>query len=238
MSINIVLRIHQQFPFISDFELPHLLHPATMSLWLTEISPVMNRPLKKKNGVVAGMARSSGVRNSPIGSRHADGEGLVRQVAFPHVILTIAPILPQSISSECLSMHCLLESLFLANVLEYAARNGPGANMRSQNSDECSACGGPGELLCCDGCTRSYHFTCIDPPKDSLPDGEWYCQACASQPLPPPARGIFPILRHSLQKKTPTAYNLPGSIRNHYEDVTTGDDGEYEELGAHLSKAK
>ncbi|KAL8914503.1 MAG: hypothetical protein Q9171_000856 [Xanthocarpia ochracea] len=142
----------------------------------------MNRPLKKKNGVVAGMARSSGVRNSPIGSRHADGEGL--------------------------------------------------------NSDECSACGGPGELLCCDGCTRSYHFTCIDPPKDSLPDGEWFCQACASQPLPPPARGIFPLLRHSLQKHTPTAYNLPGSIRNHYEDVTTGEDGEYEELGAHLSKAK
>ncbi|KAL8810700.1 MAG: hypothetical protein Q9200_002378 [Gallowayella weberi] len=141
-------------------------------------------PLKKKNGVVAGMPRSSGVRNSPIGSLHADGEGL--------------------------------------------------------NSDDCSACGGPGELLCCDGCTRAYHFTCIDPPKDSLPDGEWYCQACASQPGPPPAptRGVFPILLHSLATKTPTAYNLPRSLRNYYEGVITGEDGEYEEPGAPPSKAK
>ncbi|KAL8681570.1 MAG: hypothetical protein Q9186_002310 [Xanthomendoza sp. 1 TL-2023] len=115
-------------------------------------------PLKKKNGVVAGMPRSSGVRNSPIGSLHADGEGL--------------------------------------------------------NSDDCSACGGPGELLCCDGCTRAYHFTCIDPPKDSLPDGE------------------------CLARKTPTAYNLPRSLRNYYEGVITGEDGEYEEPGAPPSKAK
>lgn len=48
----------------------------------------MDRPLKKKNGVVAGMPRLSGGRNSPIGSSQADGEGLVRQVVFPHVILT------------------------------------------------------------------------------------------------------------------------------------------------------
>ncbi|KAL8807816.1 MAG: hypothetical protein Q9182_000465 [Xanthomendoza sp. 2 TL-2023] len=108
-------------------------------------------PLKKKNGVVAGMPRSSGVRNSPIGSLHADGEGL-----------------------------------------------------------------------------------------DSLPDGEWYCQACASQPGPPPApaRGVFPILLHSLATKTPTAYNLPRSLRNYYEGVITGEDGEYEEPGALPSKAK
>lgn len=57
----------------------------------------MSRPLKKKNGVVAGMPRSCGVRNSPIGSSHADGEGLVRHVVFPHVILTSATFLPQSI---------------------------------------------------------------------------------------------------------------------------------------------
>ncbi|KAL8775386.1 MAG: hypothetical protein Q9209_000394 [Squamulea sp. 1 TL-2023] len=109
----------------------------------------MGRPLKKKNGVVAGMPRSSGVRNSPIGSNHADGEGL-----------------------------------------------------------------------------------------DTSPDGDWFCQACASQPSPPPARGIFPLLRHSFHRKTPTAYKLPLSIRNHFENVATGDDGEYEELGAPPSKAK
>lgn len=55
----------------------------------------MTRPLKKKNGVVAGMARSGGVRQSPIGSSHADGDGQVRQVSnFPHVILIVNNIFP------------------------------------------------------------------------------------------------------------------------------------------------
>lgn len=67
------------------------------SLANRDMCPAMSRPLKKKNGVVAGMPRSSGVRNSPIGSSHADGEGLVRRVVFPHVILTLATCLPQSI---------------------------------------------------------------------------------------------------------------------------------------------
>lgn len=189
---------------------------------------------------MAGMPRSSGVRNSPIGSSHADGEGLVRQILFPHVILLFTNLFPQIDFLPSAAMHRLFESLCIAHVLEYAARHRLGTDVCKQNSDECSACGGPGELLCCDGCTRSYHFTCIDPPKDSLPDGEWYCQACASGPLPlsAPARGIFPILQHSLQKRTPIAYNLPRSLRNYYEGVVTGEDGEYEEPGAPPSKAK
>ncbi|KAL8674201.1 MAG: hypothetical protein Q9168_001369 [Polycauliona sp. 1 TL-2023] len=128
------------------------------------------------------MPRSSGVRNSPIGSSQADGEGL--------------------------------------------------------NSDYCSSCGGPGELLCCDSCPRAFHFTCIDPPKHTLPDGEWYCQACAAQPSPPPTRGIFPILLHALERKNPRAFTLRPNIREFFEDVITGDDGEYEEAGPPPSKAK
>ncbi|KAL8855036.1 MAG: hypothetical protein Q9221_000233 [Calogaya cf. arnoldii] len=139
-------------------------------------------PLKKKNGVVAGMPRLSGGTNSPIGSSHADGDGL--------------------------------------------------------NSDDCSACGGPGRLLCCDGCTRAFHFTCIDPPKDAPPEGEWYCRACAAQPSRPPARGVFPILLRGFEKRNPRAYNLPRWIRDYFTDIVTGDDGEYEEPGAPASKAK
>ena len=50
---------------------------------LTVDLSAMTRPLKKKNGVVAGMARSGGVRQSPIGPNVADGEGQVRQVPSP-----------------------------------------------------------------------------------------------------------------------------------------------------------
>ncbi|KAI4289170.1 MAG: hypothetical protein L6R35_001558 [Caloplaca aegaea] len=148
---------------------------------LTDTPSGMIRPLKKRNGVVAGMPRSGGGRHSPIGSNVADGEGM--------------------------------------------------------NSDECSACGGTGKLLCCDGCTRSYHFTCVDPPQDKVPDGEWFCHFCAAQPTPSRERGIFVQLRNSLQKKKPVAFNLPITLQEYYEDVVRGDDGEYEEANV-PSKAK
>ena len=136
-------------------------------------------------------------------------------------------------------MHRLFGSLRLIDVLEHATGSEAGTDMRLQNSDECSSCGGTGELLCCDGCTRSFHFTCIDPPKDTLPDGEWYCRACAAQPSLPPPRGIFPILVHSFERTNPRAFNLPRSVREYFDDVFTGDDGEYEEASSTApSKAK
>ncbi|KAI4202966.1 MAG: hypothetical protein LQ350_002183 [Teloschistes chrysophthalmus] len=97
----------------------------------------MTRPLKKRNGVVAGMPRAGGVRHSPIGSSHADGEGL----------------------------------------------------------------------------------------------------ACDFQPPALQAHGVFPLLLHRLQRQTPTAYKLPLALRNYYEDVITGEDGEYEETNV-PSKAR
>ncbi|KAI4133361.1 MAG: hypothetical protein LQ338_000261 [Usnochroma carphineum] len=100
------------------------------------------------------------------------------------------------------------------------------------NSDECSACGGTGQLLCCDGCTRSYHFTCVDPPQEKVPDGEWFCHACAVQPVPAQERGVFVQLKNSLQKRKPVAFNLPTHLQEYYEDVVRGDDGEYEEASA------
>ncbi|KAL9598955.1 MAG: hypothetical protein Q9219_004138 [cf. Caloplaca sp. 3 TL-2023] len=105
------------------------------------------------------------------------------------------------------------------------------------NSDECSACGGTGRLLCCDGCTRSYHFDCADPPHEDVPDGEWFCQACALKVPSKQGRGVFVQLLNNLQKRNPVAFELPSAIQDFYEDVVRGDDGEYEDATA-LSKAK
>lgn len=143
-------------------------------------------------------------------------------------------------------MHHLFATLTIANVLSYVTGGNLGnpgnpgkqvADFRVQNSDECSACGGTGKLLCCDGCTRSYHFTCVDPPQDKVPDGEWFCHFCAAQPTPTQDQGIFAQLKNSLCKKKPVAFNLPTAIQDYYEDVVRGDDGEYEEANA-PSKAK
>ena len=44
------------------------------------------------------------------------------------------------------------------------------------NEENCGACGGPGRFLCCEGCPKSFHFTCLEPPIDEndLPDDSWY----------------------------------------------------------------
>ncbi|KAI8070709.1 hypothetical protein BC940DRAFT_295374 [Gongronella butleri] len=39
-----------------------------------------------------------------------------------------------------------------------------------------------GEFVCCEGCPRVFHFTCMEPPMDSEDvsnlDDKWYCKVC------------------------------------------------------------
>ncbi|XP_071999357.1 autoimmune regulator-like isoform X1 [Engystomops pustulosus] len=46
------------------------------------------------------------------------------------------------------------------------------------NDDECTVCRDGGELLCCDGCPRSFHLTCLVPPLNYIPRGTWRCDSC------------------------------------------------------------
>jgi len=105
----------------------------------------------------------------------------------------------------------------------------------SENSDYCSACGGTGFLLCCDGCDRSFHFTCLDPPLDqnATLDEPWFCYICQSKAptkngdLP---RGLFAELQRRILGKNPSSFKLPEYIRDYFEGVRTGDSGEYVEI--------
>ena len=107
--------------------------------------------------------------------------------------------------------------------------------VQDANSDRCSACSGNGILLCCDGCVRSFHFSCLDPPMDQArpPDGEWLCFNCKAriEPRPKaPRGGLFPSLHYGLHDKNPTAFHLPYEVRDFFEGVKTGEEGEYEEI--------
>lgn len=88
-------------------------------------------------------------------------------------------------------------------------------------------------MLCCDGCDRSFHFTCLDPPLDQNAsfDEPWYCCICEAKREPPnkPPRGLFAELLVKLEKCNPSAYSLPLEIRDYFEGVKTGEEGEYEE---------
>ncbi|KAL8158502.1 hypothetical protein V2J09_000039 [Rumex salicifolius] len=46
-----------------------------------------------------------------------------------------------------------------------------------ENDDLCSICCQPGNLLCCDGCPRSFHKECI--PLLEVPEDTWYCRYCS-----------------------------------------------------------
>ncbi|KAI1176294.1 hypothetical protein F4777DRAFT_547084 [Nemania sp. FL0916] len=112
---------------------------------------------------------------------------------------------------------------------------------QDDNDDSCYTCGGNGELVCCDGCTNSFHYTCIDPPIDlgHIPD-EWYCNECQvryNPPLVKEDKGIFASLVSSLQRKNASAFRLSEPIREYFEGVKTGAEGEYEETAPPKPKA-
>ncbi|XP_077147183.1 autoimmune regulator isoform X5 [Ranitomeya variabilis] len=52
------------------------------------------------------------------------------------------------------------------------------------NDDECSVCRDGGQLLCCDGCPRSFHLSCLVPPLTYIPSGTWRCGSCKKDASP------------------------------------------------------
>nr|XP_012218313.1 PREDICTED: E3 ubiquitin-protein ligase UHRF1-like [Linepithema humile] len=45
----------------------------------------------------------------------------------------------------------------------------------------CNICGGKqdeNKLLLCDECDYAYHLTCLEPPLEVIPEGDWYCPEC------------------------------------------------------------
>ncbi|OUM55002.1 hypothetical protein BVG19_g4477 [[Candida] boidinii] len=100
-----------------------------------------------------------------------------------------------------------------------------------ENDDFCSACGYPGKFLCCEGCPKSFHFLCCDPPmdEDNLPEGSWFCRECLAERNRTIKYdiGIFSKLLNQAEKRNPTSYALPKKIRDLFQDVSTGPNGEY-----------
>ncbi|RDA87686.1 hypothetical protein CP532_3819 [Ophiocordyceps camponoti-leonardi (nom. inval.)] len=103
----------------------------------------------------------------------------------------------------------------------------------SDNDEYCSACGNAGDVVCCDGCPRSFHFECVDMVQsDRLPD-EWYCNECLIRRFPsrvPVHKGIFASALNNLEKCIPRAFSLPAKVQNRFEGVRAGADGDYEEV--------
>lgn len=104
---------------------------------------------------------------------------------------------------------------------------------RQDNEDECRACGDEGLLLLCEGCPNSFHGECLEPPvnPDEVED-EWFCPECEAKRRPntTTSTGFMGVLVDSVHETYPRAYTLPADVRNYFENVKTGDEGEYVEV--------
>lgn len=105
-----------------------------------------------------------------------------------------------------------------------------------QDNDEfCASCGGEGKLLCCDGCTNSFHHACLEPPLDPEEEviGEWFCPQCQAKRVKDTedSKAIFGKAFRALEHVIPRAFSLPEGIREYFEGVRTGEEGEYTEFG-------
>ncbi|KFG83102.1 Essential subunit of the histone deacetylase Rpd3S complex [Metarhizium anisopliae] len=111
----------------------------------------------------------------------------------------------------------------------------------ADNDEYCSACGNTGDVVCCDGCPRSFHFECVDMVQsDDLPD-EWYCNECLIRRYPsrvPIHKGIFGSALNNLEKSIPRAFSLPKRVQNRFEGVKAGADGDYEEVVSNKTARK
>ncbi|KAB8077049.1 hypothetical protein BDV29DRAFT_188996 [Aspergillus leporis] len=94
-----------------------------------------------------------------------------------------------------------------------------------ENNDFCRECNGSGQLLCCDGCVNSFHFSCLNPPLDPAnpPEGDWFCPRCSvSRPMG--------NLLFTVDKISQKDFALPSRLRDYFAGVRTGDSGRYEEV--------
>ena len=48
----------------------------------------------------------------------------------------------------------------------------------SQRCNVCLSALGDVSMLVCDGCDELFHMHCLDPPLRSVPEGDWFCDAC------------------------------------------------------------
>lgn len=105
------------------------------------------------------------------------------------------------------------------------------------HEEECRACGDVGTLLCCDGegCLNAFHGDCLEPPVDPKDPSIdlWYCPECEKRQKPLEFQGdnqLMGVLITHVTTAPPRAYQLPLDVRNYFEFVKTGDDGEYVEI--------
>lgn len=107
------------------------------------------------------------------------------------------------------------------------------ASQISDNDEYCSACGNDGDVVCCDGCPRSFHFECLDTVRATdLPD-DWYCNECLGKRFPSRLAvhtGVYASALSNLDRTNSRSFALPKKLQTRFEATKAGPQGEYEDV--------
>ncbi|TMW60247.1 hypothetical protein Poli38472_000289 [Pythium oligandrum] len=88
--------------------------------------------------------------------------------------------------------------------------------------EDCYICTEGGELLCCDGCPRVFHFTCVGLRR--VPRGKTFCHHCDSSVKP-----VFPVAASSSSRNTAAA------SKSRKEPETESEDEEEDDSDAEVN---
>ncbi|DBA83686.1 TPA: hypothetical protein ACH3X1_016793 [Trebouxia sp. C0004] len=61
--------------------------------------------------------------------------------------------------------------------------------------ERCHSAADADNMLLCDKCNRGYHTSCLSPPMEAIPEGDWFCQRCDSKRAQLKGKGGVPTAR-------------------------------------------
>lgn len=113
------------------------------------------------------------------------------------------------------------------------------SNVKSKaiiNHDWCACCGGTGQLVCCEDCANSFHFSCIEPPVMSEAElaDIWRCRSCEPYKYSEEEEKefqttLFAPMFAFLASSNPSAFKLPLNLRKMFDQVQETEEGEFED---------
>eukprot|EP00899_Mesostigma_viride_P010643 jgi/Mesvir1/19580/Mv09883-RA.1 len=83
---------------------------------------------------------------------------------------------------EAVGPHRMVDDEWLAAAVLLSAQDAENvarSNPEDNNIEMCLLCGMQGNLLCCDGCSASFHLRCAGVTRNAKSDNQWLCPECA-----------------------------------------------------------
>ncbi|XP_065874232.1 methyl-CpG-binding domain-containing protein 9-like isoform X2 [Euphorbia lathyris] len=99
------------------------------------------------------------------------------ETLYENEVITLVQKLKEYTSVECLSAEAKKE---MEDLLEHASEI-PKAPWEERVCKVCGVDKDDSKVLLCDKCDSGYHMYCLNPPLETIPEGNWYCPSCSTK---------------------------------------------------------